>query len=271
MNIIENNNERGKFTAGAINHLSASTISSMKTCAKAVYFQKIEGIPNKTQYARTIFGLAIHHALEQWGKHYIETKNLLLLETTIKYFKEYFYENKNKITIWGSKDTFDSMTVAGVDAICAFYETYANKLKPKCVESGFVINRGENKLPIIGYQDLLTEDGCIYDYKCGVLASPAKYICNMTIYAWDYLNKNGELPKKVATLAIKWRTKDKKYYFAGWEEHALPIDEKYLNYAKTECDDIEKKIKAGVFERAEAGCGLCKNCGYREKCGVIIL
>ena len=108
MNIIENNNERGKSTAGAINHLSASTISSMKTCAKAVYFQKILGIPNKTQYARTVFGLAIHHALEQWGKYYIETKKLLPLATTIKYFKEYFYENKDTITVWGNKDTFRS-------------------------------------------------------------------------------------------------------------------------------------------------------------------
>ena len=45
----------------------------------------------------------------------------------------------------------------------------------------------------------------------------------------------------------------------------------YIKYIESECNDTEKMIDANVFNRAEAGCGLCKNCGYREECGVVIL
>lgn len=271
--MIETNtiNSRGKSIIGKIDHLSASTILGMKTCAKAIYFKKILGLTNKTQYARTVFGLSVHYALEQYGRYYIENKEVLDKNITYTHFEKYFLEHSKEITIWGNKDTFDSMVQAGKDAINIFYEKFAYKLKPLSVECGFIIERGKNKLPIIGYQDLITEDGCIYDYKCALSSNPSKYICNMTIYAWDFFNKNKVMPKKVATIAAKWKQKDKKYYFADWEEHILPIDEKYLTYVKSECDDTEKMIDANVFNRAEAGCGLCKNCGYREECGVIIL
>ena len=263
--------KRGTLTAGRITHLSASTIMSMHTCAKAVYFQKIKGIPSKTQYARTIFGLAIHYAFEQYGRYWIKSKKQMKINSTTECFQQYFKEHCKEITVWGSKDTCKSMLLAGEEAIKLFYEKIAPKLKPESVEVGFKIDRGKNKLPIIGYEDLITEDGCIYDYKCSVRPDPSKYIGNMSIYAWDYLLKTGSMPTKVATIAARWRTKDKMYYFADWEEHVIPITMDYIKYVQDECDDIEAMINAGIFPRAESGCGLCKNCGYRKMCGVVIL
>ena len=240
---------------------------SMKICGKAVYFKKIKGIENSTQYSTTIFGLAIHYALEAWGRAKIENK-IVKLGDVIKEFHKYFDEHYKEITVWGT-DTYEQLSLQGEVALDLFFKKF--KFNPAQVECGFIINRGDNKLPIIGYQDVITDDGCIYDYKLSKRNSASKYIANMSIYAWDYFNKNGVFPKEVATLAAKWRRANKQYYIADWEKHVLPINEDYISYVKKEADDTEKMINAGIFPRAEAGCGICKNCGYREMCGAIVL
>ena len=261
--------KRGTLDAGKITHLSASTIMSMHTCAKAVYFQKIKGVPNKTQYSKTVFGLAIHHALEVWGRAKIE-KTPITLGDVIQKFHGYFDANYQSITVWGT-DTYEQLSEQGNVALDLFFEKFGKELQPDQVECQFKIDRGEGKLPVIGFQDLITKDGCIYDYKTSKRAQAPKYIANMTIYAWDYLIKTGALPKEVATIAVKWRTKDKQDYVADWEKHVIPIDMNYIKYVQQECEDIEAMINAGVFPRAESGCGLCKNCGYRSMCGVVVL
>lgn len=270
MIIIETKeNERGKVTVGKIDHLSASTVMSMKTCGRQVYFRKIKGIPNKTQYSKTIFGLAIHHALEVWGRAKIEEKPIKLGDV-IKEFHKYFDEHYKEITVWGT-DTYEQLSLQGEIALDLFFKKFGKKLEPAQVECGFVINRGDGKLPVVGFQDLITKDDCIYDYKLGKRATPSKYIGNMSIYAWDYLRKTGAFPKEVATLSVKWRTCQKQDYVAGWEKHIIPVDMKYIKYIEEELDDTEKMINAGIFPRAESGCGLCKNCGYKEMCGTIVL
>lgn len=268
MIVIENKIERGKSTTGKITHLSASTIMSMKTCGRQVYFRKILGIENNTQYSKTIFGLAIHSALEYWGKCKIENKPVILKEV-IDEFNEYFDNHYKEITVWGT-DTYEQLREQGAVALDLFFKTFKD-IKPAKVECQFLIDRGENKLPVLGYIDLLTEDDCIYDYKLGKRATTAKYIGNMSIYAWHYLLETGAFPKEVATIAVKWRTKNKQDYVAGWEKHIIPVDMNYIKYIESECNDTEKMIDANVFNRAEAGCGLCKNCGYKEECGVVIL
>lgn len=265
---MSNDFKRGSITKGSINHLSASTIMSMKTCGKAVYFQKILGIPNTTQYSKTVIGLAIHSALEYWGRCKIDKKKVTLKDVVDK-FNEYFDKHYTEITIWGT-DTYEQLREQGAIALDLFFKKFKD-IRPEKVESRFVIDRGEGNLPILGFIDLVTEDGCIYDYKCGKRATTAKYIGNMTIYAWQYLLETGAFPKEVATIAIKWRSKNKQDYVADWEKHVIPVDMKYLEYIQNECDDTEKMIKAGVFNRATADCGLCKNCCYRKECGVIIL
>lgn len=268
MIVISDIGERGKIKAGTIDHLSASTVMSMKTCGRQVYFRKIQNIPNATQYSKTVFGLAIHHALEVWGRAKIDGKSIILKDV-IEEFHKYFDEHYKEITVWGT-DNYEQLSQQGEIALDLFFKTFKN-LKPAQVECGFQIDRGKGKLPVIGYQDLITEDDCIYDYKLGKRATPSKYIGNMSIYAWDYLRKTGAFPKEVATLSVKWRTCQKQDYVAGWEKHIIPVDMKYIKYIEEELDDTEKMINAGIFPRAESGCGLCKNCGYKEMCGTIVL
>ena len=62
-------------------------------------FQKILGMENNTQYSKTIFGLAIHSALEYWGKCKIENKPVILKEV-IDEFNEYFDNHYKEITVW---------------------------------------------------------------------------------------------------------------------------------------------------------------------------
>ena len=261
--------KRGTQSIGKIEHLSASTINSMKTCAKAVYFQKIKGIPNKTQYSKTVFGLAIHHALEYWGNCKIGGFPVRLKDV-IEEFHKYFDEHYSEITIWGT-DTPMQLKIQGENALQLFFTKFKGQLKPKLVETQFIIDRGKNSLPVLGYIDLLTTDGCIYDYKCGKSSVASRYIGNMSCYAWSYLIKHGSLPKEVATIAIKWRQKNKQDYVTDWEKHIIPIDMEYIEYIKQECIDVEKMIKAECFPRAESSCGLCKNCGYKKLCGMVVL
>lgn len=263
------NNERGKMTVGEIRHLSASTVNSMKTCAKAVYFQKILGIKNPTQYSKTVFGLAIHHALEVWGRAKIDGQTIYLRDV-IKEFHKYFDDNYKSITVWGT-DTYEQLSQQGEIALDLFFRKFGKEIKPEKVECKILIDRGKGKLPVLGYIDLLTQDGCIYDYKLGKSSRVQNYIGNMSIYAWSYLIETGAFPKEVATIAVKWRQMNKQDFVADWQKHVLPVDMKYIKYIEEECNNAEAQIKAGVFPRAESSCNLCRNCGYLERCGAIIL
>lgn len=259
-----------------IQHLSPSTCQSYKTCSKAVYFQKILGIRNKTEYAATAFGSAMHEAIE-----YLMREKMNGTKITLDDFYEKFaarYKELSKYTTVWKEDSVEHLLEQGRLACEGFYKYWYNRFDPEGVEVEFNIDRGEGKLPIKTISDLITKDGQIIDWKFGRSSKPGDYILNMSTYAKCYLMTYGCLPTEVAYVACKWTKKRQpsgqyKYFFDGFKKIALPVTMDWIAYADSVYDDVEQGIIKGVWVTASDNNGLCKNCSYRldGHCNVVLL
>ena len=187
-------------------------------------------------------------------------------------FAHEFLENAKKITVYGG-DNREHLAEQGLLAMDDFYLNWQHKFKPVLVEHNFMIDRGEDKLPIKSFADLITKD-CVYDWKFGASSKADNYLLNMTTYALGFKQLYGFLPK-VAMVMQKW-TKKKidgkyKFFFNEFEEKVIPVKEDWIDYYLDLYDTVEQGINANVFPPVKDGdFGLCKECYYRKsgKCEV---
>lgn len=249
-------------------HLSPSTAQSYRKCGKRVYLEKVLGIPNPQQYAMTVYGSAMHHAIEMLYKNKLDEKQF------IAEFSNKFQETCKDITNWKS-DTEESLMVQGCIACKDFFANIYGKYKVELVEQEFNIDRGDDKFPILCFADAITEDKIVIDYKFGRgrsgTADSAGYALNMATYAWAYEQKYGELPKKVVIIKAKWKyKKDSKTGERVYYHDSFVIDEQdvYIDtveFFKDIYENVEAGIKANVFLPAQDDDYLCPSCGYRIK------
>lgn len=259
-----------------ITHLSPSTAQSYKKCSKAVYFQKVLGIPNETGYAATGFGSAMHEAIEKLFRNKMQETKITLDEFRAK-FRDAYAQYSQKTTVW-KEDSVEHLLEQGNLACEGFYKYWYDRFEPEAVERRFVIDRGEGNLPIVTIADLITKDGKIIDWKFGRSSRPGEYILNMATYAKCYLIEYGCLPEEVVIVSCKWSRRKQengkyKHFFAGYQSTILPVTMDWIKYADSVYADVENGIKQGVWVTAADGNGLCKECWYRKigKCNVVLL
>jgi len=251
-----------------INHLSPSTCQSYRKCGKQVYLNKVLGIPNPQTYAMTVYGSAMHKAIEKLYKEKLDVKS----------FKQVFSDEWNKhnveITNWKT-DTETSLLEEGLTACQDFYDNIYGKFNVELVEQEFRIDRGNGNLPILCFADAITKDGYVIDYKFGRglsgTANSAGYALNMATYAWGYKEKYGELPSKIIFVRQKWGmtkdpiTKQRVYHHKEFMIDEMPVFEEDIDFYKDVYNNVEIGIQAGVWLPAEDESFLCKTCGYRLK------
>lgn len=250
----------------SIKHLSPSTVQSYRTCGKQVYFRKVLGIENPQQYAMTVYGSAMHKAIEMLYK------DKLSEEQYIAVFVKEFTDTCDTITSWKG-DTKDWLIYQGTAACKDFYKNIFGKYKIEQVEQEYNIPRGDDHYPILCYADAVTSDGTIIDYKFGRgltgMADSKSYTCNMVTYAWAYELTHGKLPKKVIFIKEKWKyhmepgTHRRIYEHVGFVIDEMPVEESTLEFYKDVFDNVEFGIKANVWLPAPDDSFFCKNCGYR--------
>jgi hypothetical protein len=250
----------------SIEHLSPSTVQTYRKCGKQVYFDKIIGLKNPQQYATTVYGTAMHFAIEQLYKQKLDKTAFVTA------FITKFQEKANEVTIWKT-DTEGSLIEEGSIALSQFFDEVYGKYPVMLTEQELNIDRGSGNFPILCYADAITEDGSIIDYKFGRgltgVADSRAYACNMATYAWGYKQKYGSYPKKIIFIKEKWgykkdpKTGEKVYHHSGFviEEH--DVYEATVEFYKDVYDNVEVGIQAGVFLPAEDGSFFCKSCGYR--------
>lgn len=259
-----------------ITHLSPSTAQSYKKCSKAVYYQKVLGIPNETGYAATAFGSAMHEAIEHLLRNKMKGEKIPLEDFT-GVFEKAYGKHSEKTTVW-KEDSVKHLLEQGMFACEGFYKYWYDRFSPDAVEKRFVLERGEDRLPIVTIADLITKDGKIIDWKFGRSSKPGEYILNMATYAKCYLTEYGCLPDEVVIVSCKWSRRKQengkyKHFFAGYQSTVLPVTMDWIKYADSVYDDVENGIKQGVWLTAADGNGLCKECHYRKigKCNVVIM
>lgn len=259
-----------------IHHLSPSTAKSYRTCGRQVLYEKIMKLPNTTSYASTIYGSAMHNAIEDLMNSKKAGSTLELPNFKQKFIDEYM-ATSHKTTAWG-EDTPGHLIEQGELACEDFYRDILPMLNPMDVEKKFEIDRGKDKLPILSYADIVTDDGFVYDYKFGRgmwgSADSLDYMLNMSTYALGYELEHGVLPV-VRIIKQKWSgskqpSGKKKWSHKGFEIDQIKINDKTIEHYLGVYDEVEKGIKAGVFLPCEQQ-GLCKECAYRgNPCDVVL-
>lgn len=249
-----------------IEHLSPSTVQSYRNCGKQLYLNKILGIDNPQKYAMTIYGSAMHKAIERLYKEKLSKKDFK------KAFTEEFSNTCGVITAWKT-DSETHLLTQGIAACEDFYKNVYGKYEVEEVEQEFTITRGDKELPILCYADAITKDGTIIDYKFGRglsgMADSKSYSCNMATYAWAYEQATGKLPKKIVFIKEKWaRHMDKELHQNVYTHKEFVIDEmpvmaSTVDFYKDVYDNVEAGIKANVWLPAPDESFFCKSCGYR--------
>lgn len=263
------------ITIGEILHLSPSTAQQYKTCSKALYFRKILGIQDKTGYAATQYGSAVHKALEILFREKLKGNKLTSDEFTNVFTKE--YERLHKYTTIWKEDTKVHLMTEGKKACEGFHKYWYNRFDPAYVEYEFNVDRGEDKLPIKCIVDMITKDHRVVDWKFGRSAKAGSYMLNMATYAKCYFDIFGTIPE-VSIVKQKWSKKrmpngQYKYWFDGFAEEKLQITQEWFEYYDSVYEDVENGIKSNVFVTASDNNGLCKECWYRKTgdCKVVLL
>lgn len=254
--------------ANRISHLSPSTCQSYRKCGKQVYFNKVLGIQNPQQYAMTIYGSAMHKAIEELYK------NKLSLVDFRKVFVREWEKNSDQVSVWKT-DTTTTLLEQGIIACNDFYKNIYGKYNIITVEHQFNIDRGDGKYPVLCFADAITKDKKIIDYKFGRglsgTASSKGYTLNMMTYAWAYQQEYGELPTSIIFIKEKWKakkdplTKQKIYSHDSFVIDESPVFTEDIAFYKDVYDNVEAGIKAGVFLPADDESFFCKSCGYRIK------
>lgn len=236
------------------------------------------GIKNNTQYARTVFGSAMHKANEIAMSDKIAGKEVSVHKMH-KTFQEEFSKHSSEITVWGDED-YEHFIEQGRKAVNDFYYNFVPILNPTAAEIEFHVDRGKGKLPVVAFADLLEKD-TVWDYKYGRSSHPADYVLNMTTYAYCFNEKFGFVPK-VKFLCAKWSqktetdadgVKKKKFNFVKHVVVELKVTENWFQTFSRIYDEVEKGINAEIWLPATDGCGLCKQCGYHldGHCDAIVL
>lgn len=190
-----------------IKHVSASSLKKFHTCPysfKAKYILKMKQ-PSNEHFA---YGKSIHSALElqiKMKKKY--GKNLPL----IAILKEYQRVAKREAETLddSARDKFREMYLGGHNLTEQAYWKIL-ELKPIDAEKYFKVDLGY-KLPVLGYMDLLFEDG-LMDSKTAAKAWDKSKIDSdfqFTIYNEAYKVMTGEYPKTLGILLL-----DKKKIFS---------------------------------------------------------
>ena len=245
-----------------------------------MYFSKILGIPNSSYYPRTSFGSACHAANEYAMKTKISGEQPEIHKMH-KIFQDLFKADIPKINVWAD-ETPEHFLEEGRKSINDFYYNWVPQLNPIDSEINFRIERGEGKLPITCFADLITGDAngipdSLWDYKYGRSSRPINYVLNMATYAYAFRQHYGVEPKSVKFLCAKWYQKTiegKKFHF--FSKHyvvELPITKDWEQTFFKIYNEVEKGINADIWLPAPDGTGLCKNCGYRldGHCDVITM
>lgn len=258
-----------------IKHLSPSTCQSYKTCSKAVYFKKILCIPDRTSYAATQYGSAMHKAFEVLFSNKQKGTKMLLNDFVQVFHNE--YERLHRYTTVWKEDTKVHLMEQGRLACEGFYRYWYNRFDPLHVEYEFNVDRGEGHLPIKCISDLITEDHKVIDWKFGRSSKPGDYLLNMTTYSKCYFSIFGVMPE-VSIVHQKWYKKRQpsgyfKYWFDGFGEIKLPITQEWFEYFDGVYADVENGIKNNVWITASDNNGLCRECWYRKTgdCKVVLL
>ena len=245
-----------------VNYISASQISQFLFCPLAYKYSYIDGVQQDPPGIYMIYGTAIHEALAHNFRQKIKSREDLSWEEVFKKYLDVFETESSKINFSDGvlKRSFQLSAERTLDY---YLGNVAPTLQPKCVEQKFELKLKHFPITIMGFIDLITEDGLIIDYKTVGKDWKRKY----TLYELD---KNFQATMYASAFRKMFKSKEKAIRFdilPRYEAEAhlkvtTRTEEQVLNFLKF-ATDIEKIIELGVFMPNLASCSRCQ---FKDTC-----
>ena len=146
------------------NHVSASSLALFLDCPIAYRTRYIDKTDPFKGNAYTVFGNALHAALEHNYRQKITSRVDLPATELIPVFNKVFDEKLQEINE-PITDAVENLKLQGDEMIYEYLKKIAPSIQPSQVEMRFEIDLQSIGVTILGFLDLITEDEIIVDHK----------------------------------------------------------------------------------------------------------
>ena len=148
-----------------VKYISASQIDMFLSCPLAYKYIYVDNAKRMPANAYMEYGSAIHEALAFNFKQKIKSRKDLPIKDVRHVFTNYFVKKVQELPTYTEEWLLRTLTLQGEEMISQYMEQLAPKYQPILVEEKFEISLKTYPITIMGYIDLITEDGIIIDHK----------------------------------------------------------------------------------------------------------
>jgi len=147
-------------------YISASQISTFLTCPLLYKKRYINGEKTMIQGKEyMVYWTAIHAVLEKTYLQKIKSRVDLPIDEILEYWWVTFPEMLAKEKQNFNQDTIDTLTKDWIKSLKLYMKDIAPTVQPIAAEQKFEIVSEKYWITILGYIDLITEDGYVVDFK----------------------------------------------------------------------------------------------------------
>jgi len=143
---------------------SASQVGQFLWCAVSYKFLYIDGLKVFSDNIYTVYGSAIHSALAHNYQQKITSRVDLPAENVTNFFLQDFLKRCEKLKLLTSPQ-YEEFKIIGKLALEKYLLEIAPKIQPIAVEQKFEIKLKHYPITILGYIDVIDENGVIIDHK----------------------------------------------------------------------------------------------------------
>jgi CRISPR/Cas system-associated exonuclease Cas4 (RecB family) len=250
-----------------LEHLSYSSISSYLLCPRNWKYKYVDQIKTRPSPALK-FGSAVHNTIENILKQKAENENVIIAHRAyMEFFTQYFSDCRDDPEInWGFTNFDEQMAIAKRIFDQEEITSELSKLNPIEIETHVTLEVPNVPIPVIGYVDLIFEDGTPADIK----TSSKK---------WGQSRADTELQPNFYLAALSQQNQtdilDGKFIYYILTKAKSPILQEVVTYRKPAdlffVYDLVKSvwdaISAGAFPHNPTGWKCSdKYCGYWDRC-----
>jgi putative RecB family exonuclease len=251
-------------------YLSVSQVQKYLKCPAQYEFRYVAKMP-ETKNGSLILGSAFHKGMQTASITKALQGEIMTTEDVQDVYSTAFdYSKENDDIEWGDDDPAE-IKDNGIKMMAKYYEELGSQIVPMVDQEGLPMVEKKHTfeivpgLKVMGFMDVITDDGFIRDYKTSS-KSPSKNIIDekiqLPVYAMMYRDLIGETESGVGFDYIVNLKKEKK---AMRIETEGPIDDNRMERTRQTFVGVAKGISAGIFYPNEES-NSCGYCSFKKIC-----
>lgn len=249
-------------------YLSVSQVSMYLRCALAYEWRYVRDIIRPPGFA-LVEGKAMHRALEMGLREKMTVGSVTPIDVLLDAWRDTWTTSKTEVEDWGEdgeQKTVRTIEDRGRALIKLYHTEHLPKRDPTGVEQRFWMEMGEQRIPILGYVDLIDKENLdgihgptVVDHKVVKAAksqSDADSDMQLTLYAHATRTPRVRFDSFCKTLKPKIKTTRsiRTVQDVRWVSHVF--------------DAVAQNISKGIFIPTDPANWQClpKYCGYYDLC-----